>query len=140
VPNRSRTPVAPVAAGAVVGLVLTGCAGEGAPSSTPAPTVTETVTATATVTASPSGPPSVETCGQVAFEENTDAGAFDIRATGVRCEVARRVASVAEGQRGKAYDAPRGFSCVPRGTVGQLPSVAYECTGPADQRVRFEAS
>lgn len=126
-------------------LAFAGC-GDGGSTTAADPTATTTVTGTATATAtvtetaSPGGLPARKDCGDVAFEANTDSGAFDIAATGVGCPVARRVARGAEGQRGEPYDAARGFSCVPAGTVGQLPSVAYECTGPADQRVTFEAS
>lgn len=84
--------------------------------------------------------PSVTTrdCGDVGFEPNTDAGAFNIEAAGVGCRVARQVAGAAEGQSGERYGA-RNFDCRPTGTVGMLPSVQYECAR-GDAVVTFDAS
>ena len=130
--------------------LLAGCGGDdpdGAPARTSsAATVTATVTATATTTEtvtatpSPTDSPTPRACGQVAFEANTDAGAFDIRASGVGCPVAREVARGAEGQGGSRYAATAGFDCRPTGTVGQLPSVVYECSRDAGGTVTFRAS
>lgn len=127
---------------------LAGCGAEdqdpGSAPAGPTATVTETttVTATATVTATPrpTDSPRPRGCGQVAFEPNTDAGAFDIRASDVGCQVAREVARGAEGQGGERYAASEGFDCRPTGTVGELPSVVYECTREAGGAVTFRAS
>lgn len=68
-------------------------------------------------------------CGDVAFEDNSDAGAFNIRASGVGCELARDVAARAEGQSGDSYDTPSGFACLPeRKTAGPIPSIHYTCS------------
>lgn len=127
-----------------VGPALASCGGDeqGGPTASPTATVTETATATetATVTATPTDSPGARDCGQVAFEPNTDAGAFDIRASGVGCPVAREVAGGAEGQAGERYSAPEGFDCRPTETVGELPSVVYECTRGAGGTVTFRSS
>lgn len=67
-------------------------------------------------------------CGDVAFEPNTDFGAFGVRATGTDCETAREVAGAAEDAGGVAYEA-QGFTCdgAPRG--GELPTIEWTCTG-----------
>ncbi len=130
-----------------------GCASEEDPDTAPAPTttvtatatatatVTATATATATVTETPdTGGGTSRDCGDVAFEPNTDAGAFDITARGVGCDVARQVARGAEEAGGEAYRSGPGFRCEPGGTVGQLPSVVYECDRAAGGSIRFEAS
>lgn len=138
----TRTSVAPAFVAGIACAALAACGDDTADTTAePAATVTVTATATATetVTATPEPLPSERDCGQVGFEPQTDAGAFDIRATGVGCQVARKVAAVAEGKRGQPYMAS-GYSCTPTETTGQLPSVVYECVGPADQRIRFEAS
>lgn len=49
------------------------------------------------------------------------------------------VARMAEGQGGAPYPA-EGFRCRPTGTVGQLPSVVYECTRETGGSIVFEAS
>ena len=67
-------------------------------------------------------------------------GAFDITASGVGCNVARQVARAAEEAGGEAYRSGPGFRCEPVGTVGQLPSVVYECDRAAGGSLRFEAS
>lgn len=112
-----------------------------APTATPTRTVTETVieTTTATVTPSPGDGGGMRDCGQVAFEPNTDDGAFDIRARGVDCPLAREVARAAEGRGGDRYRGPEGFDCRPAGTVGELPSVVYECRA-GGSLVTFDAS
>lgn len=107
---------------------------------TDSPTATATETVTVTETPTPAASPRTRDCGQVGFEPNTDAGAFDIRATGVDCQLARDVARAAEGQRGERYAAAEGFTCRPTGTVGELPSVVYKCTREGDGTVVFEAS
>lgn len=142
-PSRvTRVLVATILGG--VGASLAGCSGDSggggsAPGATSGPTVT--VTRTVTPSGSPEDPglPGNRTCRRVAFEAGTDAGAFDIRALGIDCAAARQVAAGAEGRRGEPYTA-RGFTCQPIGTAGQLPSVVYQCIGPADQTVTFKAS
>lgn len=136
-------------------VVAAGCASEQDPDTAPAPTATATatttatatVTATATATATATVTETPDTgggrsrdCGDVAFEPNTDAGAFDITASGVGCNVARQVARGAEEAGGEAYRSGPGFRCEPAGTVGQLPSVVYECDRAAGGSIRFEAS
>ena len=133
-----------------------GCASEEDPDTAPNPTATATATttatatvtatttatatATATVTETPYTGGRSRDCGDVAFEPNTDAGAFDITASGVGCNVARQVARAAEEAGGEAYRSGPGFRCEPVGTVGQLPSVVYECDRAAGGSLRFEAS
>ena len=142
--TRTRCALLLIAASAA----LAGCGGEdqetGSSPAAPTATVTETATVTATTTvtdtASPAHSPRPRGCGQVAFETNTDAGAFDIRASEVDCQVAREVARGAEGQGGARYAAAEGFDCRPTGTVGQLPSVVYECTREKGGTVTFRAS
>lgn len=134
---------------APLALALAACSGEIDPGASPAPTVTvtesvtATATTTATVTATPtssgSSPAGMERCGDVGFEPGTDAGSFDVEATGVGCQEARRVAASAEGQGGEAFTA-LGFRCQPQGTTGQLPSVVYACSDASDARIMFRTS
>ena len=73
----------------------------------------------------------VADCGLVAFTPQSDDGAFEIRARGVDCTVAR---SVARGSRDVRASAPRyrarGFACTGGATGGDdaLPGTAYRCT------------
>lgn len=78
---------------------------------------------------SPSESADTRECGDVAFEEQSDSGAFGITATGVDCGKAREVAAFAEGERGESYGTPSGFSCqATRDESGQLPTTNYDCT------------
>lgn len=139
---------------APLAIALPACSGETDPGASPAPTVTvtesatATATTTATVTATPqptsssatsSSPARMERCGDVGFEPGTDAGSFDVEASGVGCQEARRVAASAEGQGGEAFTA-LGFRCQPQGTTGQLPSVVYACSDASDARIMFRTS
>lgn len=70
-------------------------------------------------------------CGDVGFTPHTDDGAFDIAATGVSCERARRVATRTRTRRDAdplSYEAD-GFSCTGTRISGDgLPGVAWRCT------------
>ncbi len=83
--------------------------------------------------------PSTRACGDVGFEPNTDHGAFDIRAAGVKCDLARDVAAAAESHNGKRYTAA-GFTCRGKPAGTELPSVAYTCTRGENGRVTFSTS
>lgn len=111
-------------------------------------TATETEVETQTETTQPGdgaanggdgadGPSGVRGCGDVAFRQNTDNGAFDIRARNVGCQVARAVARNSEGA-GRRYDS-RGFTCWgdPRG--GELPSTQFDCKR-GNQGIEFSRS
>lgn len=83
--------------------------------------------------AATAAPASARSCGSIAFTPNSDEGAGDIRARGVRCRVARRVAraSRSHGPSGEAgtifrYRARR-FRCRGRELDTPLPSVRYRC-------------
>ena len=72
-------------------------------------------------------------CGNVGFEPNSDAGAFGIRARGVRCRTARAVARASRtyGPSGDPdriwrYRARR-FRCVGRELDTALPQVRWRC-------------
>ena len=70
-------------------------------------------------------------CGQIGFTPNSDDGVFRIRAHGVGCTTARRVARAARPLgiiRGTRRYRSHGFSC--RGTLddSSLPSVRWRCT------------
>ncbi|MGI8633087.1 MAG: hypothetical protein ACR2NA_11190 [Solirubrobacterales bacterium] len=69
-------------------------------------------------------------CGTVAFEANSDAGAFEVQATGVGCDTAREVA---RGSRtGERSYERSGFRCASSTGEGQLPSHEYRCERGAD--------
>ena len=70
-------------------------------------------------------------CGQIGFTPNSDDGVFSIRAHGVGCATARRVARASRRLgiiRGTRRYRSEGFSC--RGTLddSSLPSVRWRCT------------
>ena len=70
-------------------------------------------------------------CGQIAFTPNSDDGVFRIRAHGVGCRTARRVARASRRLGiliGTRRYRSEGFSC--RGTLDDsyLPSVNWRCT------------
>ena len=72
-------------------------------------------------------------CGSIGFTPNSDEGVSDIRATGVRCRTARRVARAARehGPSGRPgtifrYRAYR-FRCRGRELDTALPSVRFRC-------------
>lgn len=77
-------------------------------------------------------------CGQVGFGPETDHGAFDIRATGVRCDLARSVAAEAVGHVPDEYRS-HGFTCGSQATGNELNSFYYNCTKDGAQ-VSFTAS
>jgi hypothetical protein len=70
-------------------------------------------------------------CGTVAFAPNSEDGAFDIRATGVGCATARRVARAARNTDvapGTQRYRRAGFVCTGRYDGSGLPSVRFRCT------------
>lgn len=77
-------------------------------------------------------------CGQVGFQPETDHGAFDIRATGVGCELARAVAGDAAGHVPDQYRS-HGFACDSQATGNELASFFYNCAREGAQ-VSFTAS
>ena len=83
--------------------------------------------------------PPAESCGDVGYEPNTDAGAFQIRAGGVSCATARRLARDAEN-RSLPFSL-RGFRCsgqvVDEGVA--LPYSRVTCTR-GDAEVMFRRS
>ena len=79
-------------------------------------------------------------CGSVGFTEGTSDGAFAIRATGVSCRVARRVARASRSHG--VEDPPdrysaRGFTCRGRYSDEGMPGVRYRCTR-GSATVRFD--
>jgi hypothetical protein len=84
----------------------------------------------------------VKRCGSIAFTPQSDDGVFGIRAIGVGCRTARRVARASRpygvGDEPYRYSA-RGFAC--RGTLRDtaLPTVRWRCTRE-DSVVRFDRS
>ena len=81
-------------------------------------------------------------CGQISFTPNSDDGIFHIRAKGVGCRTARRVARAARPLKivgGSRRYGSRGFTC--RGTFDDegLPTVRWRCTR-AKAVIRFERS
>ena len=81
--------------------------------------------------------PPADSCGDVGYEPNTDAGAFQIRASGVGCAAARRLARDAEG-RALPFDR-HGFSCRGEHVEAALPYTRITCTRGAAE-VRFRRS
>lgn len=79
--------------------------------------------------------PPAQSCGDVGYEPNTDAGAFRIGASGVSCTAARALARDAEG-RSLPFDL-RGFSCRGEHVEAALPYTRVACTrGGAEVRFR----
>lgn len=76
-------------------------------------------------------------CGDLGFEAQTDNGAFGIRAVGVGCERARKVASFSRGF--PSTFTAHGFTCRTEGPEGRLGSHPYTCTGGGD-RITFRTS
>lgn len=74
-------------------------------------------------------------CGDVGFTPQTDDGAFNIVATGVSCERARRVATMTRNRRYAdplSYEAD-GFSCTGTRVPNEgLPGVDWRCTRNGD--------
>lgn len=70
-------------------------------------------------------------CGDVAYEANSDAGAFDIRARGTTCSTARAIARDAEGK--PLSFTTRGFSCTGQRRSDQqaLPRTDFVCRNGA---------
>ncbi len=81
--------------------------------------------------------PPAQSCGDVGYEPNTDAGAFKIRAKGVGCATARQLARDAEG-RSLPFEL-RGFSCTGRQVDAALPYTRVTCTR-GDAEVTFQRS
>lgn len=102
--------------------------------------VQTTTTTTTTTTSAPTGDGvhASRRCGDVPFAPQTDAGAFDIHATGTSCETARAVARAADNAARDSYSA-RGFRCEGGEPQGELPSVEYTCT-KEDARITFVVS
>ena len=71
-------------------------------------------------------------CGLVAFTPNSDDGAFEIRARGVGCATARKVARASRDVAIRSRPLPRfaaeGFECAGTPTDDALPGTAYRCT------------
>lgn len=137
--RRSTARAVRVAAVVAAAAVLSACGSDEDRDAAPMPTTTVTATATATVTETATPEPVTRDCGQVGFEPQTDAGAFDIRASGVDCDTAREVAAAAEDARGERFTAA-GFDCRPTGTTGKMPSTVVECSGPDDATITFDVS
>ena len=78
-------------------------------------------------------------CGDVAYEPNSDAGAFDIRARATTCSTARAIARDAEGK--PLSFTTRGFSCTgQRSSDPQaLPRTQFVCRS-GERRVTFSRS
>ena len=81
--------------------------------------------------------PPAQSCGDVGYVPNTDAGAFRIRASGVGCATARELARDAEG-RSLPFDL-RGFTCRGRHVDALLPYTRITCTR-GDAEVTFRRS
>jgi hypothetical protein len=81
--------------------------------------------------------PPPASCGQVAYQPSTDAGAFRIRASGVSCAAARRLARDAE-DRALPF-ALKGFGCRGRHVDAVLPHTRITCTR-GDAEVTFRRS
>lgn len=77
-------------------------------------------------------------CGEVAFQPASDAGAFNIVAQGVSCEIARDVAARAEGNAGESYTTDSGFTCLPELEQREpIPNIVYTCTR-AGAKITFD--
>lgn len=79
----------------------------------------------------PAGAALTRSCGQISFTPNSDDGIFRIRARGVGCVTARRVARAARSLKivdGARRYRSRGFAC--RGAFDDegLPTVRWRCT------------
>jgi len=90
----------------------------------------------------PAGAAVTRQCGQISFTPDSDDGIFDVRARGVGCRTARRVARAARPLKivgGSRRYSSRGFTC--RGTFDDegLPTVRWRCTR-GSAVVRFERS
>lgn len=124
-------------------LLAAGCGGgdDGErPESTPLPTGTPTGTQTPAPESTPEESATrTESCGQVAYQPQSDNGAFDIDARGVSCETARAVATAAEGES-DSFDA-EGFQCTGEpDRTSELPSTRWSCTGGGDAEITFVTS
>ncbi len=79
----------------------------------------------------PAGAAVTRSCGQISFTPNSDDGIFSIRARGVGCITARRVARAARPLKivggGRRYRS-RGFACRGRFDDEGLPTVRWRCT------------
>lgn len=81
--------------------------------------------------------PGERDCGDVAYTPNTDHGAFDIRARGTSCSVARAIARDAEDKPRRF--STRGYTCVGERRTGGLPRTVFVCRN-GDKRVSFSRS
>ena len=79
----------------------------------------------------PAGAAGTRSCGQIGFTPNSDDGIFSIRARGVGCTTARRVARAARPLKivdGARRYRSRGFTCRGRFDDEGLPRVRWRCT------------
>lgn len=76
-------------------------------------------------------------CGDVSYTPNTDHGAFDVRARGTSCSVARAIARDAEDEPRRFTS--RGYRCVGEPRRGGLPRTVFVCRN-GDNRVSFSRS
>jgi len=81
--------------------------------------------------------PPAQSCGDVGYVPDTDAGAFRIRASGVGCATARELGRDAEG-RSLPFNL-RGFTCRGRHVDALLPYTRITCTR-GDSEVTFRRS
>lgn len=73
----------------------------------------------------------VHNCGGIAFERNSEFGAYNIRSRGVGCKTARSIAKASRDlsvTRGPYTYGHRGFRCRGRAHNQTLPSVDWRCT------------
>lgn len=89
----------------------------------------------------PGSPPggSGHDCGDVAFAPASDAGAFNIVAQGVSCQVARNVAAQVVHHGDEAYTTDSGFTCLPEVEQRQpVRNIIYSCLR-AEAWIRFDS-
>lgn len=70
-------------------------------------------------------------CGGIVFTPRSEDGVYRIRARGVSCRAARRVARAVKPEgivEGPYEYREAGFQCLGRYTNGALPSVDWRCT------------
>lgn len=84
----------------------------------------------------PDGP--AHACGEVAFAPASDAGAFNIVARDVPCEVARNVAAQVVHHAGESYTTDSGFTCLPEVEQREPTlNIVYTCSR-SEASVRFD--
>ena len=138
-------------------VIASGCGGDDDETTvveTTTVTTTETVTVpsepdpTGTTTTPPGQAPPEDgtaeaprSCGRITFEENTDSGAFNIKAAGTDCKTARAVASAARDSASEVSYTARGFTCTGAGNnEPPLSSVEWFCLGPDREVITFSTS